>query len=327
MGNPQARGLKPGPTEPRYSLLPLPAPLPDRPGIPWATAGGSIAGYFRSDTQGQNTPGGVENVCVWAPDRSVRRLETIPRGWITHPTAVTPDGVVVGYALGPRAERWSKPILWRGGVPQSLPTLGGDFNEASGINRHGVAVGYSTTTGRRSAAVIWESGQIRLLPPADGDDAAYAADAINDHGVIVGSGPSGLVVWEQGRPRALGVRGRARAINNAGWIVGTTTDDDDAQVATLWRDGQNIFLDCLIGDEGSVACGINDRGWVVGYSYKGDSGQGVLWQDGQISIVDNLIQASTGWNISSAQFIDEKGAIGAFGTGPGGFGACILESL
>jgi uncharacterized membrane protein len=174
--------------------------------------------------------------------------------------------------------------------------------------------------------VVWESGQIRRLPPAEGDDFAPSAEAINDGGIIVGTGQRSLVVWEQGRPRALGVQWRARAINNRGWIVGTTVGDGP-RAAMLWRDGQSVTLDCLIGDEGSVACGIDDRGWVVGYSYKGDDGQAVLWHDGQLSIVDNLIPADSGWSITSAEYIDVRGAIGAFGQGPEGFGACVLEPL
>ena len=58
---------------------------------------------------------------------------------------------------------------------------------------------------------------------------------------------------------------------------------------------------------------INNKGQVVGFSWSNNTGwqSGLLWQNGELKFLDDLIDYSTGWHISNAVFINDAGLIHA----------------
>ena len=106
-----------------------------------------------------------------------------------------------------------------------------------------------------------------------GGRSGYALD-INSAGQVVGYGAGlGPFLWTiedglSGLPLPPGATGgRASAINDNGWIVGSTSVPFVGGQATLWRPGHApLVLDNLPGMAASYATELNNSGQVVGFA-------------------------------------------------------------
>ncbi len=100
-----------------------------------------------------------------------------------------------------------------------------------------------------------------------------SAIAMNDHGQIVGVAGEQAYLWEAGRIHYLEALPGThylspRAINNAGQIVGVAYHPDlDGRRAFLWEKGKTHDLG-MPPDELSEASDVNERGQVIGRSYR-----------------------------------------------------------
>ena len=79
-------------------------------------------------------------------------------------------------------------VLWKGGVPMNLGSLGGVTNNlAFAINNKGQIVGTSDLPGDQiTHAFLWEHGAMKDLGALRPDDNLSLAESINDRGEIVG---------------------------------------------------------------------------------------------------------------------------------------------
>lgn len=141
-------------------------------------------------------------------------------------------------------------FVWHNGRRTLIPTLGGNNSDVSAIHDNGqvlvalaeTAIHDPTCTAPQVLgfeAFIWDSdtGEIQsLLPPLAGYSASAAFDW-NDHG------------------QAVGASGPCSVLTTGGPLE-----------ATLWQDGQPIYLGTLGGTTNNFAFGINNRGQVVGQS-------------------------------------------------------------
>ena len=134
------------------------------------------------------------------------------------------------------------------GIASEVPGLGGSFCSAEDINEAGQIVGSSSTaaSGLPHAFVRSGGATIDLQP---GSDLSYAA-AINNAGQIVGTNMSAAAIWS---PSAAGwttavdlivpalsgqigvISSMALDINDAGFVVGTTRDNDNVVRAYFWQ--------------------------------------------------------------------------------------------
>ena len=238
------------------------------------------------------------------------------------------------------------PFLWNNGTMTPLPLLGGNNGFATGVNNAGLAVGWAETAVHdptckspqvlQFKALEWGPGAAdqRVLAPLPGD-ATSAATAINDAGEVVGiSGDCQFavgrfsarhsVLWLNGHPLrlpTLGGRGwnTPMAINNLGTVVGFSDTPGDVVDGTLtanfrafvWSPLTGINkLPEFAGDGLNQALGINDFGQIVGVSFGGPNGsRGLLWQNGTVYDVNDLLPADSPLLVLAAGDINNLGEI------------------
>jgi probable HAF family extracellular repeat protein len=233
-----------------------------------------------------------------------------------------------------------RPFLWQFFHMSSLPTLGGNNGQASGINNRGQIVGFAengnvdstcppnTTNNRIVLGVLWQNGKVQQVLPPVGSDPDAIALAINDQGQAVGltgncTADNYAVIWENGTPTALpdlGVQGSNLAwdINDKGQIVGEVFSSDGSTVyAALWQNPHEITnLGTLPGDFGSLASGINNRGQVVGSTWDSDLNwsHAFIYQDGVMTDLNTLFPANLNLYATMGNRINERGQISGMAT-------------
>lgn len=232
-------------------------------------------------------------------------------------------------------------FAWQGRTMSALPTLGGENGFAAGVNLQGQVVGWAETSVHdptcrspqvlQFRAVLWEprTGQRRQLPPLPGDSTS-AATAINNKGQAVGiSGECDVavgrrsathaVLWDGATITDLGSLGgdywhTPMAINDSGVVVGFSNPpggdlDGDNLRAFVWTKADGMKdLGLLPGDAFSQALGINAQGQIVGVSC-GDLCHAVLWQDGHVYLLRDLVDAGFPDYLWSARDINDSGRI------------------
>jgi probable HAF family extracellular repeat protein len=139
-------------------------------------------------------------------------------------------------------------------------------------------------------AFIWRDGQMNDLGSLGGSHTS--AEAINDHGWVVGSSTTAeeiahAVVWKGEGITDLGTfaRGvhqgsRAHDIDDRGRIVGSATVDSMNSVPVLWEDGRIRGLTDRYGG----ANAINSRGQVAGYL--ATSPDCFVWSQGRMELIN-----------------------------------------
>jgi probable HAF family extracellular repeat protein len=195
-----------------------------------------------------------------------------------------------------------------------LPTLGGTFGQAWGINNRGLVAGPSTLLGDTTGhAFLWSNGVITDLgslggpisltftkPNEKGEVAGYSTTSTLDpNGEDFCNGLGTFLVclpfiWQNGVMTALptlgGTNGQASGINNRGQIAGVseTPNIDPCSFAFLqveaviWEKGKIQELPPFPGDAIGSASAINDSGQVVGATgcITTNTVRAVLWPDG-----------------------------------------------
>ena len=229
-------------------------------------------------------------------------------------------------------------FYWRDGHIMALPTLGGNNAQAAAINNRGQIVGISETADQDPGCpakkiispTLWEKGEVRALPTVDKDTDGYV-QGLNDRGQAVGSSgtcAAGIaahaVLWENGTAFELkGLNGQtgnaAYAVNDHGQAVGYVTSGSTI-VPSIWHDKGLTTLPILPGDGAAFATGINNRGQVVGSTFKsGEWSHGFIGQDGVVTDLNTLIPGDSNLCIVAASNINERGQISGMAqvlTGP-----------
>jgi len=167
----------------------------------------------------------------------------------------------------------------------TLPTLGGPYGQALGINNAGQVVGQSQVPGAVYAfhAFLWSE-----------------AVGIRDLGTLGGSESS---AW---------------AINNTGQIVGwSAVGKYSASRPFSWTNAGGMHNLGTLGGHAAAARSINDSGTVVGWSYLSDNYtvHAFAWTaSGGLQDLNNLIPAGSGWVLMYANSINASGQIVGTGT-------------
>lgn len=192
----------------------------------------------------------------------------------TIPNAINDAGKIAGRSyLVPDDPSSQRAVVWRGTAITYLRTLGGDYGEAKAINRAGEVAGYSTTTDGQTHATLWKG------------------EKIFDLGTV-------------------GNFSEASGMNDSGDVVGLSSTSLGPSIATLWKNGKIRNLGTL-GGVYSQALDINNKGYIVGWSYVAGSivPHATLWANGKIKDLGTL-----GGATSYARAINGAGTIVGYST-------------
>jgi len=247
-------------------------------------------------------------------------------GTTSEATGINDRGAVVGFSNIAPGNSQVAVFLEHGGklmdlgpVNSSLPVAG-----VISINADGVVSGLSAAN--YNAIVDRHGRDINLGSLAS---IGSVAKDLNDSGQVVGfsATANGLspptanfhaFLYSHGRMTDLGTLGgtvsTANSINDHGAVVGYSETANDAAIhAFLDSHGRMTDLGTL-GGQRSVAEAINDKGVVVGFSLTTTSAShGFIDLHGRMVDLNGLIPAGSGFVITEAADINDRGHIVAYG--------------
>jgi len=246
-------------------------------------------------------------------------------GSLSVANAINDRGQVVGESTTASGEKHA--FLWDHGVMKDLGTPG-ETSSAHCINGQGDIVGAISGKNLRGGAVLWKNDRRQSLGDLGPSGSGSTAIAINDNGEVVGvssglaSNSGGVVravIWQHGVIHDIGTLGglhsTANAINIGRQVVGWAEIEDQSTLAFLFDNSVMHDLGMLPGGviepgSGSQAASVNESGQVVGLSLdsKGES-RAVIWENGQITDLNDGIPAAAGVVLTRARGINNLGQI------------------
>jgi probable HAF family extracellular repeat protein len=289
------------------------------------------------------TPDGASHAFLYR-NAQMFDLGTLPGGTSSEATGINDRGQVVGSsginAYGPQFREFTQGVVWDNAERAALGALycRCSFNARYGTSRalaisgSGQIVGDSETNrGDVRHAFLWVGRMGDLGAVLSPSEPSYAYD-INELGEVVGVVGRRAFLWRDGAFADLGTppghtASAARAINGKGQTVGeSAAGDGGPRRAVLWDQASVRDLGTLAGDVSSEALDINVDGLVVGRSGNVDLtvSRAVLWQDG-LAIDLNTRVAASGWVLSLATGINDRGQIAGVGLHDGRRRAFLLE--
>lgn len=328
-------------------------------GLPGGQNSQAVAINDRGQIIGQANANGSAHAVLWDKDALID-IGVLPDNEISFGRGLNSRGDVTGRSEGGRRATFPA-IVWnqREGL-RELPLLpGGRDGYAYAVNDAGQMVGWSAGPGAR-VAVLWDTEGVHSLASARYAIQDSSAYAINATGQIVGytfveekpnrpaRTPSAgnyfisyyahAFLWQRGAAIDLGTpsgfkNSTATAIANTGEITGyaVRSTEDRSTRAFVWQEGRMRLLPTPL-DQHSRANGINDHGWIVGYV--GDfreqaqsfawKTRAALWQNDRLIDLNTLLPDDSGWLLTEAYGINNRGQIVGVGRWKGDRRAFLL---
>jgi len=235
--------------------------------------------------------------------------------------AINESGLIVGEAEDgtgiTTAFYWVSPGPMQFMLIYNGATFNGFESTALDVNNGGAITGYAHLNNLTRRAYRWESGQTQDLGPLGGFGGSRAY-GIGDSNHIVGFAENNSNVnvpfmWHasHGMMALSSATGNASDVNAAGQAVGYRWFAGDDR-AHRWEvvDGNVVEtkLGVLPGDDDSYPATISDSGQVIGRS-AGTTSRAWIWQDGQMTDLNDLLPPDSGWVLEFAFGMNEVGQI------------------
>ncbi|MBD0345555.1 MAG: DUF3466 family protein [Coleofasciculus sp. Co-bin14] len=225
------------------------------------------------------------------------------------------------------------PYLWQNGTVTDIGLCGGS-SSVTAINNAGQVAGFDV-----QRAFAWQSGFTNYLSTLGSTNSNSRALGINDREQVVGfsstdSGHQHAVLWQNQRVIDLGTlpggtRSEALGINNFWKIVGWSNTSTGYKHAVFWQKRRITDLGTLNGNA-TIATAINNRGTVVGYSFTTSNSNhetplhAFVWRNGILRNLNNLLPTNSGWELTAAYGINDRGQIVGSGKKDGQTKAFLL---
>jgi probable HAF family extracellular repeat protein len=283
---------------------------------------GTLVGYESSYAYGLNDLGQVVgwsynanrqgHAFLWQNSNNLTDLGTLPNKETSIAYAINNAGEVIGSSSSPG--EFELAFSWKNSTIRQLSTLPGgqEGSAANDINNAGEIVGWAYTA-NVAHAVLWNDNNITDLGGLDNN--ASVGLGINEKGESVGysnyitnnSLLNHAILWEKKNtitdltPQAL-LSSSARRINKKGTVL------IDAYPDYLLSKGE-------ITELGNIdALDLNDKEKVVGYKFNSNFNPvAVLWEQGTITDLNDLLPPNSGWRLSTASAINNNGQIAGYG--------------
>jgi len=310
-------------------------PAPAKSTTPFGTLGGSSSEANGANIQDQVVGESLDAHgfrCPFAWEDEVMTKLPLPAGHTQgEAREINSTGQVVGWSRSGDDRTTSRAVLWEknGRGKWQVTDISGDVRSTTrAINGSGQVVGMAYVDWSTYHAHLWERNAGGGWVASDlhsGAGHSWAFD-INDIGEVVGEWNNRPALWQRssadtwemtGLGTLGGSTGSARAINDAGQIVGQAETDGGEIHAFLWTEQEGMEDLGTLGGTASCALDINSLGQVVGWSeLAGDAITHAFIYDPIAAVMvdlNNLLPESCDWELIEATGINDAGHVVGYG--------------
>src|SRR5579862_6285453 len=287
---------------------------------------GQIVGVSQTETnsEGFENPKAMRQRAVLWQNGKLIDLRT-PAGFpYSYGSSINNKGEILGTFSPDLTGAHLTIVIWKNGKTQRINLPNQKSEGLTLFNDQDDIVGNDKPGGELSSprAFLIHQGKLVVLSPLRSGDSAGATAVANAKSgqmpLIIGISGTTPIVWRDGKPQALPtpLYGQAQAINDAGVIVGECLSSRKGPAhPCFWRNGALHDVASTPTENGS-AMAVNNHLQIVGFFLPAKSTplRASLWEHGHQINLNDCIPPGSGWVLTQASGINDRGEIIGDGT-------------